>query len=61
MGFLSNLFGGNKEDKALREAMAHIHRILDDEQFQLKLLVIEDAMDVGHCIAQRLVFFVATE
>ena len=27
MGFLSNLFGGNKEDKALREAMAHIHRI----------------------------------
>ena len=30
MGFLSNLFGGNKEDKALREALAHIHRILDD-------------------------------
>ena len=38
MGFLSNLFGGNKEDKALREAMAHIHRILDDEQFQLELV-----------------------
>ena len=38
MGFLSNLFGGNKEDKALREAMAHIHRILDDETFQLELL-----------------------
>lgn len=38
MGFLSNLFGGNKEDKALREAMAHIYRILDDEQFQLELV-----------------------
>jgi hypothetical protein len=37
MGFLSNLFGGNKEDKALREALAHIHRILDDEAFQLEL------------------------
>ena len=38
MGFLSNLFGGNEEDKALREAMAHIHRILDDEKFQLELV-----------------------
>ena len=38
MGFLSNLFGGNKEDKALREALAHIHRILDDEAFQLELV-----------------------
>lgn len=38
MGFLSNLFGGNKEDKALREALAHIHRILDDEKFQLELV-----------------------
>lgn len=38
MGFLSNLFGGNKEDSALRDAMAHIHRILDDEQFQLELV-----------------------
>ena len=38
MGFLSNLFGGNKEHKALREAMAHIHRILDDEAFQLELV-----------------------
>jgi len=26
MGFLSNLFGGNKEDKALREALAQIQR-----------------------------------
>ena len=38
MGFLSNLFGGNKEDKALREALAHIHRILDDDAFQLELV-----------------------
>ena len=38
MGFLSNLFGGNKEDKALREALAQIHRILDDEAFQLELV-----------------------
>lgn len=38
MGFLSNLFGGTKEDKALREALAHIHRILDDEKFQLELV-----------------------
>ena len=38
MGFLSNLFGGSKEDKALREAFAHIHRILDDEKFQLELV-----------------------
>ncbi|MBK8994069.1 MAG: hypothetical protein IPM40_21655 [Gammaproteobacteria bacterium] len=38
MGFLSKLFGENKEDKALREALAHIHRILDDEEFQLELV-----------------------
>ncbi len=38
MGFLSNLFGGNKEDKALREMLAQIHRILDDEKYQLELL-----------------------
>lgn len=38
MGFLSNLFGGNKEDKALRDALAHIHRILDDEKFQLEFV-----------------------
>lgn len=38
MGFLSNLFRGNKEDAALREAFAHIHRILDDEKFQLELV-----------------------
>lgn len=38
MGFLSGLFGGNKEEKALREALSHIHRILDDEKFQLELV-----------------------
>lgn len=38
MGFLSDLFGGNKEEKALREAFAHIHRILEDEKFQLELV-----------------------
>ncbi len=38
MGFLSSLFGGNKEEKALREALSHIQRILDDEKFQLELV-----------------------
>lgn len=38
MGFLSNLFGGNKEQKALQEAFAHIRRILEDEQYQLELV-----------------------
>jgi len=38
MGFLSNLFGGNKEDKALREAIEYIRRILEDEQFQLEMI-----------------------
>jgi hypothetical protein len=38
MGFLSNLFGGNKEDKALREALGLIHRIINDEEYQLELL-----------------------
>ena len=38
MGFISNLFGGNKEDKALREALALINRIIEDEQFQLEHL-----------------------
>jgi hypothetical protein len=38
MGFLSNLIGGNKQDKALREAFAQIQRILDDEKFQLELI-----------------------
>lgn len=34
MGFLSNLFGGSKEDKALKEAFEYIRRIIEDEQFQ---------------------------
>jgi hypothetical protein len=38
MGFLSNLFGGNKEQKALEEAFGHIRRILDDEEFQLNMV-----------------------
>ena len=38
MGFLSNLFGGNKEEHALRERLKLIHRILDDEKFQLELV-----------------------
>lgn len=36
MGFFSSLFGGKKEDKALREAFDHIRRLLDDEEFQLE-------------------------
>jgi hypothetical protein len=38
MGFISKLFGGNKEDKALREAFEQIRRILDDEKFQLDMI-----------------------
>lgn len=38
MGFLSGLFGGNKQDKALQEALGHIKKILEDEEFQLDLL-----------------------
>ncbi len=38
MGFLSGLFGGNQQDKALREALGHIMKILEDEEFQLDLL-----------------------
>lgn len=38
MGLLSSLFGGNKEQKALQEAFAHIRRILEDEQYQLELV-----------------------
>lgn len=38
MGFISSLFGGNKDERALREALGHIRRILDDEQFQLEMI-----------------------
>ena len=38
MGFLSNLFGSNKEDKEQRKILEHIHKILDDEAFQLEFV-----------------------
>ena len=38
MAFISKLFGGNKEDNALREAFEQIRRILEDEQFQLDMI-----------------------
>ena len=38
MGFISKLFGGNKEDNALREAFEQIRHILEDEQFQLDMI-----------------------
>lgn len=38
MGLLSNLFGGKREESALREALAPILRVLDDEKFQLELV-----------------------
>jgi len=38
MGFLSNLFGGKKEDKALRGVFEQIRRILEDEKFQLDMI-----------------------
>tara|TARA_R110001592_G_scaffold143304_1_gene365984 strand:- start:16423 stop:17067 length:645 start_codon:yes stop_codon:yes gene_type:complete len=38
MGFISKLFGGNKEDKALHEAFGQIRRILEDEKFQLDMI-----------------------
>lgn len=38
MAFLSGLFGGTKEDNALREAFGLINRMIGDEKFQLELL-----------------------
>lgn len=38
MGIFSRLFGGNKEDKALRDVFEHIRRILEDEKFQNDLV-----------------------
>lgn len=38
MGILSKIFGGNKEDKALREALEYVRRILEDEKFQLDMI-----------------------
>ena len=38
MGILSSLFGGSKEDKALKQVFEQIRRILEDEQFQLEMM-----------------------
>ena len=38
MGIISSLFGGNKQEKALRDALQHIQRLLDDEDFQNSLV-----------------------
>lgn len=38
MSFLSNLFGGKKEDNALREIFEKIRRLLEDEEYQLGLV-----------------------
>ena len=38
MGFFSNLFGGNKEQKALQEVFGQIRKIMEDEEFQLEML-----------------------
>ena len=36
MGFLSGLFGQNRKDSALDNALQQIRRILEDEEFQLE-------------------------
>lgn len=38
MGFLSSLFDGNREEKALKETFEQIRRILEDDEFQLEML-----------------------
>lgn len=38
MGFFANLFGGKKETPPLKAAFDHIHRIIDDEEYQLELI-----------------------
>lgn len=38
MGIFSRLFGENKQDKALRDALEHIRRLIDDEDFQNDLV-----------------------
>ncbi|MBK6359452.1 MAG: hypothetical protein IPF39_05770 [Comamonadaceae bacterium] len=51
MGFLSGLFGGNKQDKALQEAFEHIKRVLEDEEFQLDLINPEMKEIIKNCPA----------
>lgn len=38
MGLLSKLFGRNKEDKALQDALALVKKIIDDEKYQLEII-----------------------
>lgn len=49
MGWLSNLFGGSKEDRALKEVFESIRRLIDDEAYQLSLLnpVIKQMIEKG--------------
>lgn len=51
MGFLSNLFGGNKEEKALKEAMEMVRRLVDDEQYQLSIIHPEMKKIIDQCPA----------
>lgn len=50
MGFLSGLFGESKEKRALREAIEGIHRLIEDEAFQLDALdpAIRPLIERGH-------------
>ena len=38
MGILSSLFGRNKEKKALERVFARIHKLLDDDDYQLEFV-----------------------
>lgn len=38
MGLFSTLIGGNEGQKAVQEALIHIRRMIEDEQFQLEML-----------------------
>lgn len=38
MKFISSIFGGKKDDRALHDAFAKIRRIIEDEQFQLEMV-----------------------
>lgn len=38
MGILSSIFGKSKEEKALKEVLEHIRRILEDEEFQVECI-----------------------
>ena len=51
MGFLSKLFGGNKQDAALQQAFEQIKRILEDEEFQIDLIYPAMREMIKHCAA----------